>query len=109
MIGDNLNEAVGADKIREYIWFTETKENFQKPNADKPYYLGSTAQTGYYFFYDPNRACVLDYKFLSPITVKADNYVIYADRCMERMTPKFGGTFVDTVHFAVSGRLAGAE
>ena len=81
MIGDNLNEAVGADKIREYIWFTETKENFQKPNADKPYYLGSTAQTGYYFFYDPNRACVLDYKFLSTITVKADNYVIYADRC----------------------------
>ena len=81
MIGDNLNEAVGADKIREYIWFTETKENFQNPNADKPYYLGSTAQTGYYFFYEPNRACVLDYKFLSTITVKADNYVIYADRC----------------------------
>ena len=81
MIGDNLNEAVGINKIREYIWFTETKENFQNPNADKPYYLGSTAQTGYYFFYEPNRACVLDYKFLSTITVKADNYVIYADRC----------------------------
>ena len=81
MIGDNLNEAVGTNKIREYIWFTETKENFQNPNADKPYYLGSTAQTGYYFFYEPNRACVLDYKFLSTITVKADNYVIYADRC----------------------------
>ena len=81
MIGDNLNEAVGADKIREYIWFTETKENFQNPNADKPYYLGSTAQTGYYFFYEPNRACVLDYNFLSTITVKADNYVMYADRC----------------------------
>ena len=31
--------------------------------------------------------------------------VIYADRCMERMTPEFSGTFVDTVHFAVSGRL----
>lgn len=81
MIGDNLNEAVGTNKIREYIWFTETKENFQNPNADKPYYLGSTDQTGYYFFYDPNRACVLDYKFLSTITVKASNYVIYADRC----------------------------
>ena len=81
MIGDNLNEAVSTNKIREYIWFTETKENFQNPNADKPYYLGSTAQTGYYFFYEPNRACVLDYKFLSTITVKADNYVIYADRC----------------------------
>lgn len=81
MIGDNLNEAVGTDKIREYIWFTETKENFQNPNEDKPYYLGSTAQTGYYFFYEPDKACVLDYKFLSTITVKADNYVIYADRC----------------------------
>lgn len=81
MIGDNLNEAVGTNKIREYIWFTETKENFQNPNADKPYYLGSTAQTGYYFFYEPDRACVLDYKFLSTITVKAGNYVIYADRC----------------------------
>ena len=32
--------------------------------------------------------------------------VIYADHCMERMTPKFAGIFVDTVHFAVSGRLA---
>ena len=32
--------------------------------------------------------------------------VIYADCCMERMTPTFAGTFVDTVHFAVSGRLA---
>ena len=31
--------------------------------------------------------------------------VIYADHCMERMTPKFVGIFVDTVHFAVSGRL----
>ena len=31
--------------------------------------------------------------------------VIYADHCMERMTPKFAGIFVDTVHFAVSGRL----
>ena len=31
--------------------------------------------------------------------------VIYADRCMERMTPEFSGTFVDTVHFAVLGRL----
>ena len=35
--------------------------------------------------------------------------VIYADRCMERMTPEFSGTFVDTVHFAVSGRLTEAR
>ncbi len=35
--------------------------------------------------------------------------VIYADQCMRRMTPEFGGTFVDAVHFAVSGRLAESE
>ena len=35
--------------------------------------------------------------------------VIYADHCMERMTPKFDGVFVDTIHFAVSGRLAGTK
>ena len=35
--------------------------------------------------------------------------VIYADHCMERMTPEFDGVFVDTIHFAVSGRLAGTK
>ena len=31
--------------------------------------------------------------------------VIFADTCMQRMTPKFAGTFIDIPHFAVSGRL----
>ena len=31
--------------------------------------------------------------------------VIFADACMQRMTPGFAGTFVDVPHFAVSGRL----
>ena len=35
--------------------------------------------------------------------------VIYADRCMERMTPSFDGVFIDTIHFAVSGRLVSAK
>ena len=35
--------------------------------------------------------------------------VIYADPCMKRMTPEFDGIFVDTIHFAVSGRLAGTK
>lgn len=34
---------------------------------------------------------------------------IYADPCMARMTPKFEGTFVDTIHFAVSGKLVTVE
>ena len=35
--------------------------------------------------------------------------VIYADPCMARMTPKFEGVFVDTVHFAMSGKLVTVE
>ena len=39
--------------------------------------------------------------------VEKEEYdVIYADPCMKRMTSKFEGTFVDTIHFAVSGHLA---
>ena len=81
MNGDNLNEEVGLDKIREYIWYTETKADFREPDTDKPYYLGSSKHTAYYFFYKPDKVCVLNYEFLSTITVKQDNYVIYADRC----------------------------
>lgn len=81
MNGDNLNEEVGLDKIREYIWYTETKADFREPNTDKPYYLGSSKHTAYYFFYKPDKVCVLNHEFLSTITVKQDNYVIYADRC----------------------------
>ena len=81
MNGDNLNEEVGLDKIREYIWYTETKADFREPDTDKPYYLGSSKHTAYYFFYKPDKVCVLNHEFLSTITVKQDNYVIYADRC----------------------------
>ena len=81
MNGDNLNEEVGLDKIKEYIWYTETKADFREPDADKPYYLGSSKHTAYYFFYKPDKVCVLNHEFLSTITVKQDNYVIYADRC----------------------------
>ena len=33
--------------------------------------------------------------------------IIFADGCMERMIPEFKGLFVDTRHFAVSGKLIG--
>ena len=81
MNGDYLNEDVGIGKIREYIWFTETRANFHEPNEDKPYYLGTNKNTAYYFYYEKEKACVLNHVFLSSITVKQENYVIYADRC----------------------------
>ena len=81
LVGDCLNEAVAPEKIREYIWFMETKTPYAPPAGDSPYYLGKHNSTGYYFYYEPQRVTVLDYAFLATIKEKADGTVIYADRC----------------------------
>ena len=81
MNGDDLNEAVGIDKIREYIWYTETRKLMPASAPDHPYLLGTNNGTAYYFYYDPQNVTVLDYSFLSTIKDKADGYIIYADRC----------------------------
>lgn len=79
LIGDNLNESIGAEKIREYIWYTETKAPCAPQNSG--YYLGKHGDTGYYFYYEPDRITSLDHAFLSQVQEKASGYVIYADRC----------------------------
>ena len=81
LIGENLNEAVAPEKIREYIWFMETKTPYTPAAGDSPYYLGQHNDTGYYFYYEPQRITVLDYDFLATVTEKAGGTVIYADRC----------------------------
>lgn len=81
LIGENLNEYVGAEKIREYIWFMETKSPYAPVGGENPYYLGSSNDTGYYFYYAPGQVTVLDYQFLSTLTEKNGSTVIYADRC----------------------------
>ena len=95
LVGDCLNEAVAPEKIREYIWFMETKQPYTPPNGGNPHYLGKHNSTGYYFYYEPQRVTVLDYAFLSTITEKADGTVIYADRCSisEGKLAKMGVTF----------------
>lgn len=95
LMGDCLNEAVAPEKIREYIWFMETKQPYAPPSGGNPYYLGKHNSTDYYFYYEPQRVTVLDYAFLSTITEKADGTVIYADRCSisEDKLAKMGVTF----------------
>ena len=95
LVGDCLNEAVAPEKIREYIWFMETKQPYAPPSGGNPYYLGKHNSTGYYFYYEPQRVTVLDYAFLATITEKADGTVIYADRCSisEDKLAKMGVTF----------------
>lgn len=77
---NNLNEKIGAEKIREYIWYTETKIPYRK--IDNSYLLGSHNGTDYYFYYKENEVTTLDKAFLNGITQKAEQYVIYADNCL---------------------------
>ena len=81
MNGDELNESVSIDRIREYVYFTETKSRLAPRKNDEPYYLGSHIATAYYFYYDKENVTTLSRAFLHTIKTKADSYVIYADLC----------------------------
>ena len=79
--GEYLNENVPLDKIRSYVYFTETKQPVTD-KEDEPHYLGSYLETAYYFYYDKDAATTLDHTFLTMVKTKAESYVIYADRCI---------------------------
>lgn len=80
--GENLNENIGIDHIREYIWYMETRQNYISAVGENSYYLGADKGTAYYFYYQRDEVCALNYAFLSGIREKADEYVIYADKCV---------------------------
>ena len=75
----NLNEAVDTDKIREYIWYMETRVEYA-PQAE-PYLLGTMAGAAYYFYYEREGVTTLNTDFLARIGTWAERYIIYADRC----------------------------
>ena len=91
----NLNEKVGTEKIRDYIWYTETKKPLPDHKNSNPYFLGENNSTAYYFFYEPQKVCVLNYDFVATIPEKAEGYIIYADRCTlsEQELQQLGITF----------------
>ncbi|MHB8131497.1 MAG: site-specific DNA-methyltransferase [Mobilitalea sp.] len=77
-----LNGDIDTQKIREYIWYMETKTQIQETkNVGKSYYLGMYNDTAYYFYYDKDQVTTFDHKFLTTINTIADNYIIYADLC----------------------------
>jgi adenine-specific DNA-methyltransferase len=88
MIGENLNEELSVDKIREYVWYTETRGmgngngELGMGNGDDPYLLGVANDTAYYFCYEKSKAVTLDRTLLKKLKTKAGRYVIYADICL---------------------------
>jgi adenine-specific DNA-methyltransferase len=86
---DLLNEAIGIERINEYVWFSETKSNYIKQNEQ--YLLGVKEQTAYYFYYDKDAMTTLDESFLRKLKTKAEQYIIYADNCLldEKLMSKY--------------------
>jgi adenine-specific DNA-methyltransferase len=84
----NLNEEVGVDKIRLYVYYTETKTTILEiPHDENKYFLGKHNNTAYYFFYEKDEITTLDYDFLPSMRTKAEQYVIYADNSV--LTPDY--------------------
>ncbi len=77
----NLNEDVGAEKIREYVYFMETKSSIEPVKEDEPYYMGVHLDSAYYFFYERDSLTTLSRDFLGSIKTRAGRYTIYADQC----------------------------
>jgi adenine-specific DNA-methyltransferase len=84
---NNLNETVGIEKIREYVWFTETRIPYSPPSEGCPQdgvvFLGTHNDTSYYFIYEKENLTTLDYEALAQYVLqKAERYIIYADNCL---------------------------
>ena len=79
----NLNETVGIEKIRQYVYYTETKSAFSETqHTDNKHFLGKNNDTAYYFNYKNDEVTTLDHAFLATMKTKAEQYVIYADNCL---------------------------
>jgi adenine-specific DNA-methyltransferase len=79
---DILNEEVGLEKIREYVWFSETRKPYKKVNEQEEHLLGVSNSSAYYFYYFKDELTTLDDSFLRTLKTKAEQYIIYADNCI---------------------------
>lgn len=77
---NNLNEAVGVDKIREYVYYSETHQPLLRKSGK--WLMDTHNDIGYYFYYEPDEVTDLNIETVQEIvTEKAEHYVIYADTC----------------------------
>jgi adenine-specific DNA-methyltransferase len=86
---NEINELVGVEKLRQYMYYTETKSTLsssgggvRRTEEDNEYLLHKHNDTAYYFYYEQDGVTTLNHEFLSTIKTKAEQYVIYADNCL---------------------------
>lgn len=91
----NLNEEVGEEEIRKYVYYMETKKPIETSSTDNRYYMGKNNDTAYYFYYKKDQITTLNHEFLSMINTKATEYIIYADKCVlaQEIMEKFNIVF----------------
>ena len=92
---ENLNEEVGLEKIREYVWFSETRSTYKKVNKEEEHLLGKANSAAYYFYYYKDKATTLNDRFLRQLKTSEEEYIIYADLCVldEKLMQKYHITF----------------
>jgi adenine-specific DNA-methyltransferase len=79
----NLNENIGIEKIRQYVYYTETQATLtEDKHKDNEYFLGKHNDTAYYFHYEQDEVTTLNHAFLATMQTQAEQYVIYADNCL---------------------------
>lgn len=78
-----INELISSEKLREYIFFTETRKYLSnQQNLKNKYLLDIINNIGYYFYYEPNETTTLSKSTLNKvITEKAEQYIVYANCC----------------------------
>lgn len=86
---NEINELVGVEKLRQYIYYTETKctlsssgGGVRRTEEDNEYLLSKHHNTAYYFYYEQDMVTTLNHEFLSTIKTRAEQYIIYADNCL---------------------------
>ena len=85
ILDGNLNEHQSVEKIRSYIYYTETGTPINKEKVKESkheFFLGDFENTAYYLFYKKKEITTLDFDFLSTIQTPSERYVIYADNCV---------------------------
>ncbi|WP_022765386.1 site-specific DNA-methyltransferase [Butyrivibrio sp. XPD2006] len=80
-LGENLNESLEVQYIREYIYFTETKSPIPEKDENDVYLLGVHSNNAIYFYYEKDKLTTLNKDFLATIKTPAESYTIYADKC----------------------------
>ncbi|MCK4920643.1 MAG: site-specific DNA-methyltransferase, partial [Bacteroidales bacterium] len=90
-----LNEEVSLEKIREYVWFSETRKPYETVNDKEEHLLGIANSAAYYFYYYQDKLTTLDDSFLRSLKTQAEEYIIYADNCVidDNLMQKYHITF----------------